>query len=575
MPPSTDRYRLHSPVLNLAIWLTCLLPALAQTVCAAPKQAHPAPKHARPGIGVSPGAAPALSCAWAADIKPLWGHVYNARTDRRLPLHPVGNGVQDDLPALSADIIWINRHGGGVLFLPAGAYKLDNTRATLEMLSNTVLEGEGMDRTVLTYGDGDGTGAGLAWHDVNLAGIYNLGLRSMTAPEAAPYDINRCEFPTLAYNARPQRMFWKSVRWEIGSNRYMVIDGATQFDIEDCLFDGTAANHGVFSFSNCTDFLFTRNYVHYKGGRPVFGGGRAVVIRDSQFVRDGDLSHVPKLESGGPDISYCAGLLFTGNLVTTRGACDYTQNWGEALLAQDDSGAPLVAQNFGDTGVLTSAAGVTLTDTAKQWGASWVVNSPLYVAITSGAALGQMRAVVSHTANVLTLASPWSASATPAPGDQYCVTSWVLKDAKITKNTFWNNPYPVEIGSGGVNITIADNTLVNSEGIYLEAVNYGVRQFPLWNTITTGNKISNPNGLRCSYICIFAITTDRPILPKHANLTWHNTVTGNTLVPHPAGARPTHSPDGTGRDGIFLRAAGWGADPRTIGDTIHTYTLEK
>ena len=581
MLPRTDRPCLRSLVPKLAIFLVGLLAMLAQASCAAPKPLRTVPKAtrtvptARPGSAASLGAAPAFSCAWAADIKPLWSHVYNAKTDRRLPMPPVGNGTEDDLPALNADIIWINRHGGGVLFLPAGTYRLDNTRVTLEMLSNTVLEGEGMDRTTLTYGDRNGTGAGLAWHDVNLAGIYNLALRSMTAPEAAPYDISQCEFPTLAYNARPQRVFWKSVRWEIGSNRYMVMDYITHFDIEDCLLDGTAANHGIFSFGGCTDLLFTRNYVHYKSGRPSFGGGRGTVIRNNQFVRDGDLHQVPRAESGGPDISYCAGLLFTGNLVTTHGACDYTQNYGEALLAQDDGGAPPSAQNFGDTGALTAAAGATITDTSKHWEEAWVANVPLYVAITSGAALGQMRAIVSHTADTVTLDAPWSASATPAPGDQYCVTSWELKDATISKNTFWNNPYPLSICSGGVNITITDNTLINSEGIYLGAIDYGARHFPLWNTTTTGNKISNPNGLRCSYVCIIAVTDKKTAAPRHANLTWHNTVTGNTLIPHPAGAHPTHSPDGTGRDGIFLRTDGWGGDPLTISDTIHTYALEK
>lgn len=558
--------------LKTVLLLTGFLPALAQTACAAPRPARPAPT--APHAAVLQ-VAPVLSCAWAADIKPLWKHVYNAKTDRRLPLHPAGNGVRDDLPTLNTDLGWINRHGGGVLLLPAGTYRLDNTSASLEMLSNTVLAGEGMHRTILTYGDRNGMGAGLVWHDVNLAGIYNLALQSKTAPEKAPYDINKCEFATLAFNIRPQRVFWKSVRWEIGSNRYMVIDGATHFDVEGCLLDGTAANHGIFGFGGCTDLVFAHNYVHYKSGRPSFGGSRGVVIRDNQFVRDGDLSHVPKVESGGPDVSYCAGLLFTGNLVTTNGACDYSQNWGESLLAQDDGGAPTAAQNFGDTGVLTSAAGAMLSDRSKHWDASWKANSPLYVAITSGAALGQMRAVVSHTGDAVTLDSPWSASATPAPGDQYCVTSWVLKDAVIKKNTFWNNPYAITLFSGGVNITIADNTSINSEGIFLGAIDYGARHFPLWNTTTTGNKISNPNGLRVSYIYVVAIIPDKSASPRHANLTWHNTVTGNTLLPHPAGAKPTHSPDGTGRDGVFLRTDGWGGDPRTIRDTISTYTIQK
>jgi len=320
--------------LKTALLLTGFLPALAQTAYAAPRPARPASTvpHA-----AALQVAPVLSCAWAADIKPLWKHVYNAKTDRSLPLHPTGNGVQDDLPTLNTDLGWINRHGGGVL---------------------------------------------------------------------------------------------------------------------------------------------------------------------------------------------------------------------------------------------TSAAGATLSDTSKHWDASWKANSPLYVAITSGAALGQMRAVVSHTGDAVTLDSPWSASATPAPGDQYCVTSWVLKDTVIKKNTFWNNPYALTLFSGGVNITIADNTSINSEGIFLGAIDYGARHFPLWNTTTTGNKISNPNGLRVSYIYVVATIPDKSASPRHANLTWHNTVTGNTLLPHPAGAKPTHSPDGTGRDGVFLRTDGWGGDPRTIRDTISTYTIQ-
>ena len=56
------------------------------------------------------------------------------------------------MPALNSDVVWISHHGGGVLYLPAGIYRLDNAMVTFEMLSNVVLEGDGIGRTILTYG---------------------------------------------------------------------------------------------------------------------------------------------------------------------------------------------------------------------------------------------------------------------------------------------------------------------------------------------------------------------------------------------------------------------------------------
>ena len=169
---------------------------------------------------VSPPAAPHLSCAWAQDVRALWHHVFNAKTDIRLPLHPAGNGTDDDLSALNADIQWIHAHGGGVLYLPAGTYRMDNRTSdysiatTLEMPARVAVEGDGQEQTILSYGaQGQPNSVGVGWHDSNLTGFYNLTLRSAAPLEAPPYDIHRATVACRSYFAPPERIFLRKVSW--------------------------------------------------------------------------------------------------------------------------------------------------------------------------------------------------------------------------------------------------------------------------------------------------------------------------------------------------------------------------
>lgn len=316
--------------------------------------------------------APKLTCTWAKDVKALWQHVYNAKTDAKLPQHPAGNGADDDLPALNADIQWIHAHGGGVLYLPAGTYRVNNrtfdssTTTTLEMPARVAVEGDGQKKTILSYGAGGQRDAvGVGWHDSNLNGFYNLTLRSAAPPDAPPYDIHQATVASRVYYAPPERIFLNKISWEIGSGDKIYMQNAHHFDVEDCTINGQEANYGVIWWTGCTDFRLIHNNFHYKSGRIACFDGQDVVMKRNTFIRDGGI-HAPRVESGGIDVSFGSDVIVQDNYVTTLGELDYGNNDGECLLTQVGGDS-----RFYDVGTLTQASGAELTDSSKAWTQNW------------------------------------------------------------------------------------------------------------------------------------------------------------------------------------------------------------
>ena len=106
-----------------------------------------------------------LGVAWANDFH--W--------ERRFPVRPPTADCADDTPAIQAAIAQAKAAGGGVVFLPAGEYRVNS----LQVPSGIVLLGEGPQKTVLNYlgsgaapinSAGDGTVAGLQ-------GVARLGIK--------------------------------------------------------------------------------------------------------------------------------------------------------------------------------------------------------------------------------------------------------------------------------------------------------------------------------------------------------------------------------------------------------------
>lgn len=64
-----------------------------------------------------------LGVPWAADYD-FYNNVYDVKTDPRLKVHAVGDGVNNDQPAIGQAIAQAAQAGGGVVYLPAGTYRL-------------------------------------------------------------------------------------------------------------------------------------------------------------------------------------------------------------------------------------------------------------------------------------------------------------------------------------------------------------------------------------------------------------------------------------------------------------------
>ena len=117
-----------------------------------------------------------------------------------------GDSLTDDLPALQALVDKAGQAGGGIVYLPAGAYRLNDM---LQLRSNVILRGAGREATTVFFGADPAAKTKAYWfissRDVNHTGLEDLTLRvgnQMTIPVSyynsghETYDchINRVHF---------------------------------------------------------------------------------------------------------------------------------------------------------------------------------------------------------------------------------------------------------------------------------------------------------------------------------------------------------------------------------------------
>lgn len=108
-------------------------------------------------------------------------NVYNVKTDKRLQLKAMGDGVTNDRKAIQKAIDMAASQGGGVVYLPAGSYKIEyESGCGILMQSRVVLRGAGKEKTIIKYGYGKlfstervkgKYGWPLGWPDCRLEGM--------------------------------------------------------------------------------------------------------------------------------------------------------------------------------------------------------------------------------------------------------------------------------------------------------------------------------------------------------------------------------------------------------------------
>ena len=521
---------------------------------------------------------PACDAAWtSAALSAAWANTYEARTDARLPFRLIGNGIYNDLAGFNADEAWVSAHGGGVIILRAGTYRLNtNGGDNINLRTGVFVCGEGEGVTIIAYnGSPQGFSGGVYLSNVVGTGLIQLTLRNdAPTPPAQPgelFEPQNCS--SLGINGN---VLFKRVTWTLGYGHKLQLYKVNGLDIEDSTLDGHLSDSGVYAIAGTDGVTLHRVHVRSKQQRPFTLGCRSLDLSGVQWMRDPAPVSTYILgtgvESGGPDFSYCQGLTISGCSESVTGPTDQNVGAGEALMCQDDSGNPF-HPHFGDVGALSSASGTTLADASKAWPATWLgldgcPNIPLVVGITEkgSPALGQYRTVISHTATTVTFDAPFSPA--PNPGDHYFIGMWVAKDVRITGCSFSNNTNPVEIVGGGCNVEIDHNSILDSGGIALYGFSHTVhgagRTFPLWNARVHDNYIANPNAQQVSSIAFTAAVDDTVY---GGSLIANVSAWSNTLVPQPLGAAWTQrlhgspgngSADPSGYDGIYLNVTGGG-----------------
>ena len=490
-----------------------------------------------------------LGVPWAGDFS-FSANRYDAATDPRLPAHvsPGGGDVRD---ALQRDADFVSHSGeGGVLYLPAGTYRLDNTQRTLYLHSHVVLEGEGADRTILQFGEAGTKTPGLTFDGAQRTGLLNLKLQNVNPNDAYNGTLSNS---TRSKNAE---IFLKNVDFDLGTGDHITLLDVDDLLISDSHFEATSSHRGPFYVQRTTRLTFQNNKVEYHNGRVAFEYTDNGLIEGNHFLRDGAYSHPHTYESGGIEVSFSRDLVVRGNEIRTTGNPEGGNNDSESIMTQRAQ-----VHQFRDVGRSTGAGAGSLSDSTKDWSGVTTFIPLTIVAITEGAALGEWRYVTAHTGDTLTLDRPWDV--VPPAGSQYTISSWSANDLFLLGNQVINNKRGIQIYDGGWDCVIADNTLTDSVGIALRATDriFGsgdpaippqVAHDVAWDNSIVGNTITNPQGTRLAQIVVAVAHVNGPL---HGNGILATEIRDNTIVSTLRGPSDSLQINSAPQDGVWVQIA--------------------
>ncbi len=180
----------------------------------------------------------------------------------------------------------------------------------------------------------------------------------------------------------------------------------------------------------------------FNNGASLDAQNRLVISANSVLVEPGNANPVLGFsDSGGESaqvLEPATGVTYFINYVSDKLPAEYGLGISAGdinqIVARYGEKRPKVEFDHG-----TASAGATkaLTDSTKAWTVDeWI---GFYVRITSGTGKGQVRVVVSNTADTLTLSQDWNALMTPDSSSKYSVTdvndNTISKGSQISQDT--------------------------------------------------------------------------------------------------------------------------------------------
>lgn len=466
-----------------------------------------------------------LGVPWGTDFN-FPQNIYNIKTDSRLTQRNQG----DDRLLIQEAIDKAHADGGGVVYLPAGRYKLVYTKGSgITMRSRVVLKGDGKDKTIITYGYGTpfstervkaSYGWTLGWPDSRTEGmamIWPGGITTSGLLDLSMNNINESGDFVHTIKNMPEggsKLFVLNCGLDFNTGWGLALVNVDKLLVANNTMKSTSVDvRGINAptrtwpqdFKNSYNIICRNNTYEYNAGRFGANGCHHAIFENNHFVRNGD--HQAKGESGGIHLDYVSDIIVQANTFEVTGAPILNRNQGETILSQ---GGNPHQQNLGK---VTKASALTLEDWKTEWQdftdrvmTEWqyAIHPMNYtIAIVHGKGAGQWRTIVKNNDTVLTVDRPWDVI--PAPGSHYVTTQWSCYQMIVKDNILKDNNRGIWMYSGGADLVIAGNKLINSEGIYIRADQRtpNKRYNLSWNTLITDNIVENTDGRRAAFIAAY------------------------------------------------------------------------
>jgi hypothetical protein len=428
-----------------------------------------------------------LGVYWGANLTFVTpATTYDVTSSPNLQLHATGNGVSDDTAAVQAALTYVGTHGGGVVYAPAGTYKMT---AELQILyPNTVLQGAGA-TTIFTYGAGQTANTTAGFLAFAAANVTLSGISQLTVNDLFPGTNSTANGVIRIYSGKANisKLFLANVTFNMGQSYGMVLGNAvSDFVITGCTItdarnvnnpQGTADNGPI--SAGTPYFTFTNNTVNYEIGRLHFTNTNHQVVMGNTITIDGSVANLTNvatnsIETGGIEFSFSDDVAYIKNNISVSPAPNFSTLPGNVSSFLYDCFELLLSQTsqYGLSyyGTVSSATSTTITDSSQNWSSTSLTpaigSRTAFVAITDGAGIGQVRNIVSYTNNTVTVNTPFDVTPT-ANGSEYTISYFVSNNLIVQDNTFSNGQVGVEVYSGGVNNFIRRNTIYGTHGIKL------------------------------------------------------------------------------------------------------------
>ena len=442
----------------------------------------------------------------------------------------VGDGVNNDQPAIQAALNAASNAGGGVVYLAAGTYKLafDPTKTLGLMLwTNVVLQGAGMNQTIIKYGyqypgsttfaQNFGLSMGNGWNPVSDIGVVDLTLQNVDTTGQWTDNLFMASNINANFGQTSSELFMQRVRVQASNGAALYMDRITKLAIENCDFEMLGGYTDTWLGAGANS-IFRGNTVHWSGGGAVsFSYNPDIIVENNHFTRDCNYALYQNVANTRCfDTSFNKNLVIQNNLFDTAGGPVGNHNDGETIAAE---GAANTATDA-DSGSVTTATATTLTDTSKHWtvpqdwrGLTTCFNSIAIVAIVSGNGAGEWQPIVPSTSpNTLTVPAAWTV--TPDSTSKYTITDWACENWLIAGNTLNNNRVGIQLYfCSGHDTAIVGNTLTNDCGIMIQPFENGSPGsnhtcVPVWNDQMIGNTVTDTNGAGPAFVGINSAESD-------------------------------------------------------------------